>query len=161
MVLSTNYNFVRPPSLQLRKSQGRLNYRSHHALLPCSEQVSTETEKKNSTSPTCYFVSKHLLHFQLQQQTKNKSLVTSGLSREPRQARGPGSGGVSAIAGQFYPAPALPSSFRGWVHAQAFSYLHPMGALQPHKGEEPVTVQAQETSPCRGGGYHRVGARAS
>lgn len=36
-----------------------------------------------------------------------------------------------------------------------------MGALQPHKGEEPVTVQAQHTSPCRGGGSHRVGGRAT
>lgn len=87
--------------------------------------------------------------------------MTSGRIREPRQARGPGSGGRSATAGGFYPAPALPSSFRGWVHAQAFSYLHPMGALQPQKGEEPVTVQAQQTSPCRGGGYHGVGVRAS
>lgn len=68
---------------------------------------------------------------------------------------------MSAIAGKFYQDPALLSSFRGWVHAQAFSYLHPMGALQPHKGEEPVTVQAQQTSPCRGGSYHRVEVRAT
>lgn len=68
---------------------------------------------------------------------------------------------MSAIAGKFYQDPALLSSFRGWVHAQAFSYLHPMGALQPHKGEEPVTVQAQPTSPCRGASYHRVEVRAT
>lgn len=73
-----------------------------------------------------------------------------------RQVGGLRSGGQSALAGKFYQAPALPAS-RGWVHAQAFSYLHPMGAPQPHKGEEPVTLQEQHTSPCRGGGYHRVG----
>lgn len=36
-----------------------------------------------------------------------------------------------------------------------------MGAPQPHKGEEPVTVQAQQTSPCWGRGYHRVGGERS
>lgn len=111
-------------------------------------------KKKNSTSPTCYFVSKHLLHFQLQQQTKTRASWPHVGSWSPDQQ---GARGQAACLLYRVNATKLrrPSS-RGWVHPQAFSYLHPMGALQPHKEEKPVTVQAQQTSSCRTGGYHRV-----
>ena len=65
--------------------------------------------------------------------------------------RGPAARGRSALAGKFCPAPALPSPFRGWVHARAFSWVHPMGALQPHR-EKNRLLGKHNTLPQAGAG---------
>lgn len=91
---------VGPHHFQMRGAV-RVNYRSHHAPLPRSRQVSTETEK-SSPSPTCYFVSKHRPHFPLRQQPKTKSRDPGPAS--PAEVK---SGPRRAMAGQGAAGPTL------------------------------------------------------